>query len=132
MTLNCKCGSVTLEVARKPDFIHECNCTLCTGAAARWGYYHPAEVAVDGATLGHRRADKPIANAEVHACGTCGETTHFVMTEAAIAQHGNTKMGINMWLATPADLAGVEVRYPDGLAWSGQGEWGYLREATVL
>jgi len=132
MTLNCKCGAVTLEVARKPDFIHECNCTLCTGAVARWGYYHPDEVAVGGTTSGHRRTDKPTANAEVHACRTCEATTHFVMTEEVIALHGNTMMGVNMWLADPADLAGVEVRYPDGLAWSGQGEWEYVREATVL
>lgn len=132
MTLSCTCGAVTLEVDRKPDFIHECNCTLCTGAAARWSYYHPGEVVVDGVTSGHRRTDKPTAKVEVHACRKCDATTHFVMTEAAIALHGNTMMGINMWLANPADLAGVEVRYPDGLAWSGQGEWEYVREATIL
>lgn len=132
MTLNCKCGAVTLGIARKPDFIHQCNCTLCIGAAARWGYYRPEEVAVAGATSGHRRSDKPSAAVEVHACRTCATTTHFVMTEEAKAQHGDTMMGVNMWLADPADLVGVEVRYPDGLAWSGQGEWDYVREATVL
>ena len=132
MTLNCDCGAVRVEVTRKSDFIHECNCTLCTAAAARWGYYGPGEVAIAGATSGHRRTDKTPAFAEVHACKTCETTTHFVMTEDAIALHGNTMMGINMWLAGPADLAGVEVRYPDGLAWSGQGEWDYVREATIL
>lgn len=132
MTLNCNCGAVTLEVTRKPDFIHECNCTLCTSAAARWGYYHPSEVEVGGASAGYRRTDKAAAFAEVHACPICATTTHFVLTDDAIAQHGNTMMGVNMWLAGRAELAGVEVHYPDGLAWNGEGAWDYVREATVL
>lgn len=132
MTLNCECGEVRIEVAKRPDFIHECNCSLCTKAAARWGYFHPDEVDIRGSTSGFRRTDKTTTFAEVHACLTCGTTTHFVMTEDAITQHGNTMMGINMWLGDPSDLAGVEVRYPDGLAWSGQGDWDYVREATIL
>jgi len=132
MTVNCTCGGVTLTLARKPDFIHECNCTLCTAVAARWAYYSPEQVSISGATSGAARTDKPTASAEVHSCRDCGTTTHFVLTEAAIAQHGNTMMGVNIWLADLGDLAGVEVRYPDGRAWSGQGEWDYVREATVL
>lgn len=132
MTLNCECRDVRIEVARRPDFIHECNCTLCTSAAARWGYFHPDEVDIAGATSGYCRTDKITAFAEVHSCPKCGATTHFVLTEGAVSQHGNTTLGINMWLANPADLAGVEVRYPDGLAWSGQGDWDYVREATYL
>ena len=38
-------------------------------------------------------------------------------------------MGANMRLADEADLAGIELRYPDGRAWSGEGEFGHAREA---
>lgn len=132
MTLNCICGGVRIETKRAPDFIHECNCSLCTKSGARWGYFHPDEVRVSGDTFGYRRSDKVTAFAEVHSCQNCGATTHFVLTEDAVAQHGNTMLGINMWLADPENLAGIELRYPDGLGWSGQGEFGYVRESSVL
>lgn len=41
-------------------------------------------------------------------------------------------LGVNMRLADEQDLAGVELRYPDGRAWSGDGEFGYVREASIL
>lgn len=132
MTLECICGQVRLETQRAPDFIFECNCSLCTKSGARWGYYKPDEVNVTGSTRGYRRTDKLPAFSEVHSCMNCGATTHFVLTEEAIAQHGNGMLGVNMWLANPADLTGIELRYPDGRNWSGQGEWGYVREPTVL
>ena len=41
-------------------------------------------------------------------------------------------MGVNMQLADESDLAGLELRYPDGQAWSGAGEFTYVREARIL
>ncbi len=49
-----------------------------------------------------------------------------------MAKFGNTLVGVNMWLADERDLAGVELRYPDGRAWSGAGEFSYVREARIL
>lgn len=132
MTLECLCGEVRLELEARPEYINECNCTLCSKSGARWGYFHPDTVSVSGVTKGFRRADKASASAETHSCPNCGATTHFVLTEAAIAQHGNTMMGVNMWLADPGDLKGIELRYPDGRGWDGASEFGYVREATSL
>jgi hypothetical protein len=132
MTLECICGQVRLDTPRQPDYIFECNCSLCAKSGARWGYFLPEEVHITGPTRGYRRTDKPSPLCDVHFCQICGATTHFVLTEEAIAQHGNTMLGINMWLANPVDLAGIELRYPDGRSWSGQGEWGYVRESTII
>ena len=41
-------------------------------------------------------------------------------------------MGVNMLLADEQDLAGIELRYPDGRSWPGEGEFGYVREHRVL
>jgi hypothetical protein len=41
-------------------------------------------------------------------------------------------MGVNMRLADESDLAGIELRYPDGQAWSGEGGFTYVREARIL
>ena len=116
----------------RPEFVHDCNCTLCRKSGARWGYYPPAQVAIVGETRGFVRTDKADAGAEVHSCPTCGATTHFVLTAEMVAQHGNSIIGINTRLADDAALAGVEVRYPDGRAWPGYGEFGYRRAPDII
>lgn len=99
---------------------------------ARWGYFHPSEVSVEGTATGYCRDDKDDPNAQVQFCSTCGSTTHFVLTENATSKFGNSLMGVNMWLADLRDLAGIELRYPDGQAWSGEGDFAYVREAEIL
>jgi hypothetical protein len=37
-----------------------------------------------------------------------------------------------MRLADEKDLAGIELRYPDGRAWAGEGEFAYVRDARIL
>lgn len=130
--LSCHCGQVRIEIDEQPAYVNECNCSLCCKSGARWAYFKPAEVRVAGATRGYRRTDKADPSAEVHFCGDCGTTTHFVLTESAIARFGDALTGINMRLADERDLAGIELRYPDGKAWEGEGEFGYVREAQLL
>jgi hypothetical protein len=132
MTLTCFCGSVTVTTTRTPDFIHACNCDMCRKAGARWGYFDPAEVTVTGPSASYHRRDKAEAGAEVHFCPDCGSTTHFRMTAGAVAKHGDVMAGVNMGLAEEVELAGVEVRYPDGKAWIGEGPFGYYRESRVI
>jgi len=132
LNLSCLCGQITITLRKRPDFIHECNCNLCGKTGARWGYFDPAEVAVVGSANGYCRADKEEPNAQVRFCSTCGATTHFVLTETAIAKFGNSLMGVNMWLADADDLSGIELRYPDGKAWSGEGQFVYVRAARII
>lgn len=132
LKLSCLCGHVTVEIDRTPDFINECNCTLCSKSGARWAYLHPSRVKVEGATQGFTRHDKADPAAQLHFCPRCGATTHFVLTESAVAKFGNVQMGVNMRLADERDLAGIELRYPDGRAWSGQGGFAYVRDARII
>jgi hypothetical protein len=132
LQLSCLCGQVRIATEKQPDYIHECNCTLCTKSGARWAYYHPSEVSVEGATNTYSRQDKDDPAAEIHFCPACGATTHFTLTESAVSKFGNSMMGVNMWLADEKDLAGVELRFPDGRTWSGAGDFSYVREARTL
>jgi hypothetical protein len=132
MTLSCLCGRVHVTVGRRPDYVNECNCALCSKSGARWGYFHPTEVGVEGETRGYRRADKDEPNAEIRFCAECGSTTHFVLTKAAVSKFGDTLLGVNMRLAREGDLRGVEVRFPDGEAWSGSGGFDYVREPRLI
>jgi hypothetical protein len=132
LKLSCLCGQVRIEIPRRPDFINECNCTLCAKSGARWAYFHPSEVPVEGETAGYRRQDKEDPAVEIRFCPNCGATSHFVLTASAIESFGNVQMGVNARLADEADLAGTELRYPDGRSWSGKGGFGYVRAAHVI
>ena len=132
LNLKCLCGQIQIGLQRRPDFINECNCTLCSKTGARWAYFHPSEVSVEGDVAGYRRSDKDVPNAQVQFCPTCGSTTHFVLTESAVSKFGNSLMGVNMWLASAADRSGIELRYPDGEGWSGEGDFSYVREPRIL
>ena len=132
MTLSCHCSLVHITIVNPPEYINECNCTLCSKVGARWGYFSPSDVSVSGPTKGYCRADKADPAVEVHFCAECGTTTHFVLTNGAVLKFGNTLTGVNMWLADERDLRGVEVRYPNGQAWSGVGGFGYVREPRII
>jgi hypothetical protein len=132
MTLSCLCGAAAITIARRPDFIFECNCTLCRKTGARWAYFPPEEIAPTGLTRSYHRADKPDPSARIHFCPTCGATTHFTLTASAVARHGNTMAGVNMALTDEASLAGIELRYPDGASWTGEGAFAFVREPRVL
>jgi hypothetical protein len=132
LRLSCHCGQIRISLAKRPDHINECNCSLCSKIGARWAYFHPSEVGVEGATAGYCRQDRDEPAADIRFCPTCGSITHFTLTTSAVARHGNSLMGVNLRLADEGELAGVELRYPDGRAWSGEGGFGYVRAARIL
>jgi hypothetical protein len=132
LQLSCHCGQVRLEIRKRPDYINACNCTLCSKSGAWWGYFDPSEVSVEGSTKRYRRGDKAEPGVDIHFCPHCGSTTHFTLTESAAAKFGNMLVGVNMRLADESELAGVELRFPDGRAWPGEGEFGYVREGYVI
>jgi hypothetical protein len=131
-TLSCLCGRTRIELSQLSDFIHACNCALCGKTGAHWGYLDPSEVVVHGVTTGYVRDDKDAPAAEVHFCPTCGTTSHFVLTPSAVRAFGNTMMGVNMRLADERDLAGIELRFPDGRAWDGSGAFAYVRPPVII
>ncbi|MCS0502391.1 GFA family protein [Ancylobacter mangrovi] len=132
MTFSCLCGRVRVDIPAPPAFINACNCTLCSKSGARWAYFSPSEVGVEGVTNGYSREDKEDPAAEIHFCPTCGSTTHFVLTASAVSRFGNSQMGVNMRLVDEKDLAGTELRYPDGRAWPGKGGFDYVRPARII
>ena len=134
LSATCHCGAVHVQVAHAPDFIFECNCSLCESHGVWWGYYTPDEVEVTGDTRGYSRADREVPAVEVHFCPRCGCTTHFALSAAWLEKSGaaNDRMGVNMRLFDRAALSGVKLHFPDGRAWDGVGEWGYVREAVDL
>ena len=132
LELSCLCGQIRVRIEKQPDYVHECNCTFCSKSGGLWGYFPPSEVSVEGTSQGYSRDDKDDPAAEIRFCARCGSTTHWVLTPSAVSRFGNSLMGVNMRLADERALAGTELRYPDGRAWPGEGDFTYVREARVL
>ena len=132
LDLSCLCGRVRIALASRPDYVNACNCTLCAKTGARWGYFNPGDVIVSGTTQAYRREDKADPTVEIGFCGRCGATTHFRLTQSAAARFGDTMMGVNMALADECDLAGIELRFPDGKTWAGDGPFGHVRAARII
>ncbi len=133
MTGTCLCGAVRVSIDAKPDYIHDCNCSLCRKSGAAWGYFTGSSAQADGDTEAYVREDKAVPTVEIHSCRQCGTTTHFRPTSSFRQTDDSTStLGVNMKLFDPDALTGVEVRYPDGKQWNGQGPFGYRRAALEI
>ncbi len=133
MTGKCLCGAVSVTIDAKPDFIHDCNCTLCRKSGGAWGYFQGSHFRAEGETVCMMRNDKEEPAAEVHSCRTCQTTTHFVMAKSFTDKHGPIDMaGVNMRIFDAEELEGVEIRFPDGKNWPGTGEFGYRRSSETI
>ncbi len=129
MTSTCGCASVTVRIRKICAFIYDCDCSLCRKAGAAWGYFTRQEVAVHGQTMAFTRKDKFIPKVAIHFCVVCSSTTHFTLTDAYQAINPDIdQVGVNMRLFEPEQLDGVEIQYPHGSTWSGEGPFGFRRE----
>ncbi|MEO1188881.1 MAG: aldehyde-activating protein [Pseudomonadota bacterium] len=133
MTANCLCGAVSVTIASQPEFIHDCNCSLCRKSGGAWGYFPSAMVTTTGDTVSFLRRDKENAAAELQSCAHCGTTTHWIFSQSFKEQNEAVDlMGVNMRIFNPDDLQGVEVRFPNGDDWSGEGPFEYRRKAMTI
>lgn len=133
MTSTCLCGAVQVTIETAPEFIHDCNCTLCRKTGGAWSYFGSAAVRVSGATVTTQRPDRPSPAVDIHSCAACHVTTHFALSEAFRAANPEAdQVGVNMRLFDPDELRSIEVRYPDGKGWDGVHPFGYRREAFKI
>ena len=133
MTAGCLCGAFSVTIESKPEFINDCNCSLCRKAGAAWGYFPSSSVATSGNTVPFVRRDKAFPAVEIHSCASCATTTHFVLTESFKERNRSADLvGVNMRLFDPNELQGVEIRYPNGRDWPGEGPYGYRRVAMKV
>ena len=106
---SCHCGAVRLEIARPPETVTDCNCSICRRYGVLWAYYSPSDVRItppSGATAIYMWDDKSI---EFHHCRICGCVTHWAPVDKA-----RDRMGVNARLLAPEILSGARVRHLDG------------------
>ena len=109
----CHCGRATIALPRAPDYVNQCNCSLCTKSGFRGIYYASEELRISGDFDTYLREDLPEAMIRILRCATCGVATHW----EPLSEPPYARMGVNSRLVDPALLEGVEVREIDGASW---------------
>lgn len=116
---SCHCGGVRIWAARLPEWVGQCNCSICTKLNWQVAYYPPGEVRVAGETATYVWGDRLL---RLHHCPVCGCTTHWDALPEALARGDledevrealESKMGVNARLLDGFDEAAVEVRVMD-------------------
>ena len=108
----CHCEAVKFEIAEPPDWVLDCNCTLCRRYGALWTYYRGDDqkkllkTPDLNATETYLWGDREIA---FHRCKVCGCMTH--MTAASHPEQ--PIFGVNARMIAGLDPATVVVRQID-------------------
>ena len=128
MVGSCHCGKITIILAKQPDYLNDCNCSLCSKLGAIWGYVDSADVQIVGETIAYTRQDRGQPSVRAYFCGCCGATTHW----SPMPHVPQDRMGINVRLFAAGDLTGIVLHYPDGAGWDGSMPYGFRQESAIM
>ncbi len=106
----CHCGAIHFATSQSPQWLTECNCSMCRRIGALWGHVDIASVtitAAKGATISYVHGDKSLA---VHACRICGCTTHWENLQPGEYSH----MAVNFRMCSTTDISKFRIRKFDG------------------
>ena len=114
VTASCHCGAVSIDLASAPIDVTDCNCSICRRYGVLWAYYPHDAVRITGHP--ERTAEYVWGDRELRfvRCATCGCVTHW----EPLVPGPDSRRGVNMRNADPADIAGVRLRKLDGA-----GDW---------
>ena len=107
---SCHCGAVKFVYPRRPDYLTDCNCSVCRRYHTLWAYAKKCEISIhaaDDATIAYIHGDKTLA---MYSCNTCGCTTHWI----ELGSDESSRMAVNIRMCKPEDIAGIRVRHFDG------------------
>ena len=107
----CHCGAFRFELEAFPEWVLDCNCTLCRRYGALWAYPHAGQVKVlkgpdPDVTETYVWGDRWLA---FHRCRACGCVTHM----EAIAEDPPHLYGVNSRMMLGLDPSTVALRQVD-------------------
>ena len=106
-----------LHVPARPDYLIDCNCSICRRNGALWALYDVGSVEVrsdPGAWTAYVWGARTIRT--MH-CKVCGCATHW----EPVGANSDAKMGVNARNFEASTIAGIRVRKFDGAV-----TWAYL------
>jgi hypothetical protein len=94
----CHCGAVRFELEAAPEWVLDCNCTLCRRYGALWAYPQAGQATIlkgpdPGATETYMWGDKELA---VHRCRACGCVTHTMGVDSPVIYGVNARMMLGL------------------------------------
>lgn len=108
----CYCGSIQIEIPRKPSSLTDCNCSVCRKYGALWAYYLKHTIKIKASkkslfiyTLGN---GGPL---RICHCKKCGCVTHY---DWGKAQRSDKMMAVNARIFDLELLESIPVRKLDG------------------
>jgi len=107
---SCHCGAVRITVPGRPEYLVDCNCSICRRNGALWAFYEAESVALRGHpenTTEYIWGQRTIRT--MH-CKICGCATHW----EPLDPKAGTRFGINARNFDPTAVDGVRVRKFDG------------------
>jgi hypothetical protein len=107
---SCHCGAVSFTYPRQPDWLTDCNCSVCRRYNALWAYASVGEITLlsaDDATVAYIHGDRTLA---MHSCNTCACTTHWIGLDG----DESSRMAVNFRMCDPDGYKNIRVRKFDG------------------
>jgi hypothetical protein len=114
---SCHCGAVSFTLRKEPEWLTQCNCSICRRIGGLWAHADVEEIQVvhdPEATIRYVWGDRLLA---YHTCRTCGCTTHW----ENLGRDGSSRMAVNCRMSDPARISSIRVRCFDGAD-----SWTYL------
>lgn len=105
---SCHCGAIRFTVARAPESVTDCNCSLCRRYGMLWAYYEPGEVRFPAELAPMDTYGWGAQTQQFHRCAQCGCFTHSIRNATGEI------IGINARLLEPEILAQARIRRLDG------------------
>lgn len=107
---SCHCGAVHVLVPSRPEYLVDCNCSICRRHGALWAVYPPDAVALSGHPANTTAYVWGPGTIRTMHCKVCGCATHWESVDAA----AGARLGVNARNFDTADIEGVRVRRFDG------------------
>ena len=110
LTASCHCGAVSIEMARRPRSLTQCNCSICRRYGAWWAYCSrkTATVHAAGAALGaYSWSNKRLV---FYHCRSCGCLTHYASRDTS--REG--RIAVNARMLPREVTEGIRMRTFDG------------------
>lgn len=107
---SCHCGKVKFELNENPEFLLECNCSICSKIGALWAHSAVENIRITmpkDATTRYIHGDKSLA---FHTCKNCGNTTHW----ENLGTGDDLNMAVNMRMLDPKQITKYRIRHFDG------------------
>ena len=114
LTGTCHCAAAHWTLEGDPGSITACNCTLCRRYGALWAYdYENERIRIAGPTAAYARSDTADPDLEILFCPSCGCV--LCWRGLSIDAAGRRRMAVNIRLAPPDEVAGLQIDHFDGL-----------------